>query len=239
MASRDGSLWIAERRALIHLEPTGMSFYAAGRDLPGSSPTSLFEDSRGRLWVGVDGGLAWREHGRFFQLRMPDGSDVGLVRAMAEDRDGNLWVATVDPSRPLVRVRDGRVVEVVSAERFGGRAGRRDRRGSSGWCLARAPNAELKRYRNGRIEAHGSVGDPSRRRIHNLLPDARGLWVVTKRGARSPAPRKAEHSRHAQRPSLRQHRGRRLGRRRVAVVEGRVRPGPDSGGRARRLDRAT
>ncbi len=91
----------------------------------------------------------------------------------------------------------------------------------------------------GGFEAHGSVGDPSRRWI--VQPAARRPRAVggDERWARSPAPRKAEHSRHAQRPSLRQPRGRRLGRRRVAVVEGRVWPGPDSGGRARRLDRAT
>lgn len=182
LASRDGSVWIAERRALIHLEPAGMSFYEAGEDLPGSSPTSLFEDSRGRLWVGVDLGLAWREHGRFFELRMPDGSEVGMVRAMAEDRDGNLWAATVDPSRTLVRVRGERVVEVVATERFGGeqvRAIAADPRGGVWLGLA---SSELKRYQNGRIEAHGRVGDPSRRRIHNLLPDVRGLWVVTSQG---------------------------------------------------------
>ncbi len=45
VASRDGSLWIAERRALIHLQPTGLAFYREGGELPGSSPTSLFEDS--------------------------------------------------------------------------------------------------------------------------------------------------------------------------------------------------
>ncbi|HWN44656.1 MAG TPA: two-component regulator propeller domain-containing protein [Thermoanaerobaculia bacterium] len=182
LASRDGSLWIAERRALIRLEPTGMSFYRAGQSLPGSSPTSLFEDSRGRLWVGVDTGLAWWEHGRFFQLTMPDGSAVGMVRAMAEDRDGDLWVATVDPSRTLVRVRDGRVFEAFSSERIGENqiyAMAADPRGGLWLGLT---GAELKRYRNGRFEAHGRVGDPSRRRIRNLLFDVRGLWVVTNRG---------------------------------------------------------
>jgi ligand-binding sensor domain-containing protein/signal transduction histidine kinase len=182
VASRDGSLWIAERRALIHLNPTGMSFYRGGQDLPGSSPTSLFEDSRGRLWVGVDVGLAWWEHGRFFQLKMPDGSAVGMVRAMAQDRDGNLWVATVDPSRPLVRVRDDRVIEVISADRLGGRQVRAMAADPEGGLWLGLASSELKRYRNGRIEAHGAVGDPSRRLIYNLLPDVRGLWVATNQG---------------------------------------------------------
>ena len=183
VASRDGSIWIAEARVLIHRETTGHSwFYDAGAGLPGNSPTSLFEDSRGRLWVGVDHGLAWREQGRFIQLRMPDGSDIGMVRAMAEDRDGNLWVATIDPNHPLVRVRGERVVEVFSTERIGGRqvsALAADPRGGVWFGLL---SSELKRYRNGKIEAHGQVGDPSRRRIYSLLPDVRGLWVATNQG---------------------------------------------------------
>jgi signal transduction histidine kinase/ligand-binding sensor domain-containing protein len=181
VASRDGSIWIAERRALIHLDPTGMSFYAAGQSLPGSSPTSLLEDSRGRLWVGVDAGLAWRDRGRFFSLRMPDGGAVGLVRAMAEDRDGDLWVATIDPGRLLIRVRDERVIEAFSAERIGEQVSAMAADPQGGVWLGLV-SSELKRYRNGRIEAHGRVGDPSRRRIHNLLPDVRGLWVVTNQG---------------------------------------------------------
>jgi signal transduction histidine kinase/ligand-binding sensor domain-containing protein len=181
VASRDGSLWIAERRALIHLDRTGMAFYAAGQGLPGSSPTSLFEDSRGRLWVGVDTGLAWWKHGRFFQLRMPDGSAVGMVRAMAEDRDGDLWVANIDPSRPLVRVRDERVAEVFSSERIGGRQVLAMAADPEGGLWLGLGGAELKRYRNGRFEAHSRPGDTNRR-IHNLLPDVRGLWVVTNQG---------------------------------------------------------
>lgn len=182
VASRDGSIWIAERRVLIHLDPSGMSFYRAGQDLPGSSPTSLFEDSRGRLWVGVDVGLAWREHGRFFQLRMPDGSDIGMVRAMAEDRQANLWVATTHPSRPLVRIRDQRVAEVFPAERLEKEQVGAMAADPKGGLWIALTNFELKLYRNGRIEAHGRVGDPGRRRIHKLLPDVRGLWMVTNQG---------------------------------------------------------
>ena len=182
MASRDGSLWIAEPSVLIHRETTGLSFYEASQGLPGNSPTSLFEDSRGRLWVGVDLGLAWREHGRFFQLRMPDGSAVGFVRTMAEDRDGNLWAATIHPSRSLLRVRDGRVIEVFSVERIGGEQITAMAADPEGGLWIGLVISELKRYRNGRIEPHGKIANPEGRCIYSLLPDARGLWVVTNQG---------------------------------------------------------
>lgn len=181
-ASRDGGVWIAEERVLIHLGPTGMSFYAAGQELPGNNPTSLFEDSRGRLWVGVDNGLAWRDRGRFVQLRMPDGSAVGVVLAMAEDRDGDLWVATIAPDRLLLRIRGEQIAEVFSAERLGGPQVSAIAADPEGGLWLGLVSSELKRYRNGRIEPHGKIANPGGRYIYNLLPDARDLWVVTNRG---------------------------------------------------------
>ncbi len=181
-ASRDGSLWIAERGALLHLEKAGISVYGASGGLPGMSTTSLLEDSRGRLWVGVDNGLAWRERGRFFQLKMPDGDAIGVAMWIAEDREGDLWVATPQSRRALLRVRGERVVEVLPLERLGGKR-------STAMVSAMVANpqgglwigldSEVKLYRNGTFTSHGSVG---RGQIQSLLPDARGLWVATNRG---------------------------------------------------------
>jgi signal transduction histidine kinase/ligand-binding sensor domain-containing protein len=181
-ASRDGSVWIAERRALLHLEAAGISVYRVSQGLPGNSLTSLFEDSRGRLWFGVDNDLAWREHGRFFQLKMPDGGAIGLVIAIAEDREGDLWLTTPQPSRALIRIRGERVVEVLPVERLGGQPSTRiativaDPR--SGLWIGLV-TSELKLYRNGTLESHGSLGG---KRIRSLLPEARGIWVATNRG---------------------------------------------------------
>lgn len=179
-AARDGSVWMAERRALIHWEKSGLSYFDASRGLPGSSPTSLLEDSRGRLWVGVDNGLAWRKHGRFFPLRMPDGSAVGLVRSMAEDGEGNLWVVTTHPGRPLVRVRDRRVAEVLSAEELAGRQIMAITADAEEGVWIGFVGSELARYRQGKFEPQGSFGDS--RRIYHLLRDDAGLWAVTNRG---------------------------------------------------------
>lgn len=182
VASRDGSLWIAESSVLIHRETTGLSFYEASEGLPGHGPTSLFEDSRGRLWVGVDNGLAWRDRGRFFSFRMPDGGAIGIVRAMAEDRDGDLWVLTTASDRPLLRIRGEQIAEALPVERLGGSLVRAIAADPEGGLWLGLEGAEVKRYRNGKLEAHGSVGDPSRQLIYNLLPDVRGLWVVMHRG---------------------------------------------------------
>lgn len=180
-AARDGSVWMAESRALLHLEKSGLSYYDASRGLPGSSTTSLLEDSRGRLWVGVDNGLAWLEHGRFSKLAMPDGSAIGVVRSMAEDREGNLWAVTTQPGRTLVRVRDQRVAEVLSTEQLAGLRISAIAAAAEGGVWIGFASSELKLYRHGKLESHGSFGDP-RKRIYSLLPDGPGLWAVTNRG---------------------------------------------------------
>lgn len=176
-ASRDGSLWIAERHALFHLEKSGLSIPGASQGLPGTGPTSLLEDSRGVLWVGVDNGLAWRENGRFFPLRMPDGSAVGVVRAMAEDREGDLWIATTNPSRALARVREGRVVEELSQKQLEGQQVVAIAADPKGGLWIGATQGKLSFYRNGRVEPRGTL-----KSLSFLALDARGLWVATSRG---------------------------------------------------------
>jgi len=61
--------------------------------LDGELVRALFEDSRGRLWVGHDHGIAVRDHGVF--TRFPSSTDSVLtdVRAIAEGGDGTMWFA--------------------------------------------------------------------------------------------------------------------------------------------------
>jgi signal transduction histidine kinase/ligand-binding sensor domain-containing protein len=181
-AARDGGVWISERRALLRLKPSGISSEGAAQGLPGISPNSILEDSRGRLWVGVDNGLAWRDQGRFFPVRMPDGSAVGIVRSMAEDRAGSLWVTTTSPDHSLVRVRDGRVVQAFSTAQLGRQQATYVAADPKGGLWISLSGGKLMRWRDGSFEAHGEIGDASGRWVRSLHPDPRGLWAVTNHG---------------------------------------------------------
>jgi signal transduction histidine kinase/ligand-binding sensor domain-containing protein len=60
---------------------------------------SIFEDSKGRLWIGTAfKGLELfdRRKGRFIHIRNPQGKGApsNYVRSMTEDRQGKLWVCT-------------------------------------------------------------------------------------------------------------------------------------------------
>ena len=154
-AARDGGIWVAEAGALIRLNEGAITAsWGPGEGLPGNQLTSLLEDSRGRLWVGVDNGLAWREGNRFRQLRMQDGSALGVVRALTEDRDGGLWIITIDPAHALLRARDGRVDEVIPVERFGGQQIDAILADPAGGVWIALLNSGLKFYKDGRLDSY-------------------------------------------------------------------------------------
>ncbi|MEA3207868.1 MAG: two-component system, cell cycle sensor histidine kinase and response regulator CckA [Chthoniobacter sp.] len=88
---RDGTVLAAvSGRGLFRVEGDRAVAITA-EPLAGEHVRVMFEDSRGRLWIGHEKGLTVRENGRF--ARWPAGDTLGLmgVRAIAEDREGVLW----------------------------------------------------------------------------------------------------------------------------------------------------
>ena len=112
LASRDGTIWVANRGSLDHIEKNGIiSSIRTGDGLPGSRATYMLEDHAGNLWVGVDDGLFLFKNGRFRRLPDPNHKPLGLVVGIAEDVDGNIWAECFGNPSKLVRIRDFQVRE--------------------------------------------------------------------------------------------------------------------------------
>ena len=60
-----------------------------GSGLPDEGVGSLFQDSRGRIWVSTLTGIGYLENDRFIRTAAPG----GLVSSLTEDASGNLWIA--------------------------------------------------------------------------------------------------------------------------------------------------
>jgi diguanylate cyclase (GGDEF)-like protein/PAS domain S-box-containing protein len=120
--ARDGSLWIGTFAAgLLHFQP-GSGEWKAWRPDPGN-PASLghplvncvFEDDRGRIWIGTLNGLNVLDPGsgtlrRFRHDPADPGSLSGdLVRAVHQSPDGTLWVGTHSGLNQVQETGDGKI----------------------------------------------------------------------------------------------------------------------------------
>ena len=92
----------------------------------------MLEDRGGNLWIGVYDGLYVFKNGRFRRISEPDHQPLGLILAMAEDVDGDIWAMCSGISRKLIRIRDFQVREQfpASASPIGAACG-----GSARWDL--------------------------------------------------------------------------------------------------------
>ena len=97
-----GFLWLATPDGLNRYDGNGFVYYRHEpedpRSLRSSEVWALFEDSRRRLWVSAGGLHVYdRELDRFERRPLgeePEAKDAGFVRAICEDRQGQLWVGT-------------------------------------------------------------------------------------------------------------------------------------------------
>ncbi len=67
--------------------------YSIEEGLSQSYVTTIFQDSRGYLWVGTSGGGLCQFDGKSFtEYGQKDGLDGTIITAIAEDQDGHLWI---------------------------------------------------------------------------------------------------------------------------------------------------
>src|SRR5580658_1776194 len=111
MATKDGTVWVANLGALDFVRNGTVSSVR----VPGQQVSSLLEDHRGNIWVGVDDGLFLYKDGHFRRVPEPDHHALGLVLGLTEDIDGNIWAECKGTEkRRLIRIRDFKVREEFS-----------------------------------------------------------------------------------------------------------------------------
>jgi signal transduction histidine kinase/ligand-binding sensor domain-containing protein len=144
-------------------------------------PHRLLLDHNGGLWIGTeDRGLLHAHQGRMDLFTRSDGLSGDYIDGLFEDREGNIWVATVngldrfrDFAVPMISVKQGlsnAVVWSVLAARDG-----------SIWL---GTPGGLNRWNNGQITIYskGSSGLPDDE-LESLFQDDRGrIWFSSRRG---------------------------------------------------------
>lgn len=122
LALRDGSLWIANANTIdIWKDGRHSALPAKGRfDEPVGA---LFEDQRGVIWIGRYNKLFSYAHGKYREIKSPDGStlEYGTIAAITQDDEANIWILT--ERHDLLRIENGhaaRVLKTTDSNRIGG-----------------------------------------------------------------------------------------------------------------------
>ena len=178
-ASKDGDIWAGTTSGLDRIQGTKVSVYGPKDGLPANSIQSVFEDSSGRLWVSSGSALSYFEQRRFHAL--PD--ELGLVAAVAEDRNHDVWFSA--PARGLVRVRGRNVDKVVPGRELGDRQVRSlESDFESGGLWLGFIQGGIAQYGEGRLTRSYTTSDGlGRGAVGDLLMARDGtLWAATEGG---------------------------------------------------------
>jgi len=107
---REGSLWIGlETNGLARLRKAQFATLTDEDGLPHNSVLSVFQDSRGDIWIGTANGFSKLSGGKISSRTDLNGSPIRHVSSIAEDMEGNLWLGA---GGQLFKVlKDGRLVK--------------------------------------------------------------------------------------------------------------------------------
>ncbi|MGA2178682.1 MAG: two-component regulator propeller domain-containing protein [Verrucomicrobiota bacterium] len=179
LVDRQQRVWVGTRDEGLFQFQTNHFQPAPGAEILGQQIFVLFEDHQGWLWAGTTNGLA-RWNGEDWKIfTTPDGL---VVRAIAEDAEGSLWIGT--ESRGLVFFKAGKFISYQEEE--GGLPGNDisclylDRDGvlwvgTSGHGLARFYKGKWTRYSTDNGLASNS--------IDYIIEDGAGcLWIGSNAG---------------------------------------------------------
>jgi signal transduction histidine kinase/ligand-binding sensor domain-containing protein len=149
LSDRAGRLWIGAWSDPLRLVDQKGARQVAPTESGNGNVTALFEDARGRVWMGNDVGVATSDGTAITTFKLGDELPKRAFGSLAEDASGALWAASPEgvfrreseQSFVEVKNRDGQSIKGTSALRA-------DRDGSV-W-LASADRG-LSRWRNGQL----------------------------------------------------------------------------------------
>lgn len=181
-ADRAGVVWVGTRdRALYRWQDGRFTSWLPRDGLAGREIHTLLISKTGDLWIGEGTpDVVQRLHnGLLESFQLPP--NIRVIRAMAEDADGNVWAGT--SAGMLIRIHDGKVIDET---------GRTTGEPSSIRCLHASPDGGLwigyadegvGWLKNGRFAHFTAEKDFPEENVSQIVPDNLGwLWFAGDHG---------------------------------------------------------
>jgi ligand-binding sensor domain-containing protein/signal transduction histidine kinase len=178
---KDGCLWIGTNgRGLVHLQPRIVEMYTKADGLPSNTAMAVLPAHDGRLWIGMNCGLAVLEGKQFRIFTEKDGLANTCVWSLAEDREHNVWIGTYGGG--LFRYRSGSFTEYSTNEGLGSNVASKIAvaRDDSLWVAT--PNG-LSHLQNGMIHNYTVAEGLASNNVLDVYQDENGtVWIATQAG---------------------------------------------------------
>lgn len=102
----DGYLWLGSEFGLFRFDGAHGVLWQppSGQHLPNDAVNNLMVAGDGTLWIGTFGGLVTWDGRKLTQLHQFDGR---FISALYQDREGTVWVGTMESPGQLCALRDG------------------------------------------------------------------------------------------------------------------------------------
>lgn len=102
LEEKNGNLWFSTNNGITRFNPSeelagkkNMHIFTDKDGLSSLSTWCIFQDHNETIWAGTSEGLC-RFNGKTFESFPIQGAEKSWVRSIAEDKNGNLWIATAD-----------------------------------------------------------------------------------------------------------------------------------------------
>ncbi len=114
LGTRDGYVWIGGYSGIIRYD--GLNFERLDSSEGLTSGRSIFEDSKGRVWIGTnDNGVVLVERNIRTHYTYKDGLPSSSIRSFAEDTAGNIYIGT---TAGLAYIDRNGILRIVDDERI-------------------------------------------------------------------------------------------------------------------------
>jgi signal transduction histidine kinase/ligand-binding sensor domain-containing protein len=182
LGTRDGRILVSGRNLSVIDSSGSISSAPPQTGLPTGRIAGLFEDHTGAYWFGCRDALYVQRGKKIKRIARRDGSNTGMVRDIAEESNGDIWISTTRLPTGIVRVHHDIVTDDVVVMK--GSTYTPLISDAQGRIYVGVPGGGIQEYREGRLEK--AYGTQLRERLGSVQSFSIGsketLWAATSSG---------------------------------------------------------